>query len=219
MGHNLALFAFGLSLALCGCASGEGGAQGDEQTGGPSEGIRVELLGVEALKGEDWNLATLGRRKQGVGYLSKGAKVIVDDLWLIQRATGATSSLVPDGVGRVERSYFLSGTAGPIADSGRYSGSGVHSDDAALRYYLIVVSRDEKQEELYAGLVADIKTVKLGGPYSDISHMDMLEGGELAVYAMRGNEARRIVFDLNSMSELSDKALIPDVAQKVAGVP
>jgi len=164
---------------------------------------------MDALPGDKWNLATIGRRDKSNAFLSKGAGLIIEDLWLIERASGATYSLKPDEPGEITDSYFISGEAGPIPATDIYRSGTSNQNANPPRFYLLTVNAEQGGLILCAGSLQDKKTVKLGGPYRSILHMDALSDSRLAVYAKQNGETRRIVFDLTTLTQLEDKPIKP----------
>lgn len=202
--HRFAIFSLATALALTGCEN----AAGDPSTANGPETEPPKIVSIEALAGQELNLARVGREDDGRGYISKGSSHIVTDLWLIERATGTTYSLLPDAPGRVSESHFVSDTVGPVREVDRY-GRGVSSDDETAEFYIISVSDASDQIQLFAGSLSDKATEKLGGPYRSIQHMDLLGEGRLAVYAERADKTFRIEFDLNSLTEIGQREVTP----------
>lgn len=206
-----------LSAALCviltlsACESGESGVAGSNtQDGAQVEEKKPEILSVEPIGGGKWNLATLGLRSEEGGYLSKGPKVTVTDLWLIERASGETYSLLPDTSGEVSQSHFISDEVGPLRDVtlyGSYDRARAKSDDGELTYYLITISDEDDKVTLLGGTIADKETAKLTNQYDSIMHLEMLANSELAVYGRLANESLRTVIDLKTLTRVDEKII------------
>ena len=204
----LSLLTLASALALSACVNAEDSDGGPGAAAGEDGKPPLEVLSIDALDENEWNLATLGRREKR-GYLSKGSSVDVEDLWLIERSTGATFDLVPEGLGPVTRSYFLSGETGPLQSFSSYNSNPVHSDEQPLTHYLFMVSAGKKQTSLYAGSLTEKQTTKLGGPYASILHLEMLTESQLAIYAESEGAVQRVVFDLQTMAQIAEAEVKP----------
>lgn len=200
-----------LSVALMGCSEVIPGGPANN----PSNTAEPPLVDtIQGLPGETWNVATVGIKVEP-SSLSKGQYRLTSDIWLIDKSSGETYSLLAVQKGeRIEQAIFLSGKPQPLQDL-RHD-SGVHifeddtfEDDTPAKFYVLTVKGKDKKLTLFGGSIEDRKTTKIGGTFSSLLHMDVLPDEQLAIYVLKGDIAHRMVVDLGSMSETETARVAP----------